>query len=137
MFIDRVDRGVAGSVLEYLRASDAPMRVAQIRVLGGAMARVPSDATAFAHRRCRILVNVAAFYNGEADRSVRQAWVTDFANALNQGDSAVYVNFLNNEGPARVRAAYPGSTWDRLTAIKARYDPTNFFHLNENVPAVR
>jgi FAD/FMN-containing dehydrogenase len=137
MFIDRVDRGVAGTVLEYLRASDAPMRVAQIRVLGGAMARVPPDATAFAHRGCRILVNVAAFYNGEGDRSVRQSWVTDFANALNQGESAVYVNFLNNEGPARVRAAYPGSTWERLTAIKARYDPTNFFHLNENVPASR
>jgi FAD/FMN-containing dehydrogenase len=44
------------------------------------------------------------------------------------------VNFVGDEGPARVRAAYPGATWDRLTAIKARYDPTNLFHRNQNIP---
>ena len=45
-----------------------------------------------------------------------------------------YVNFVNDEGPERVRAAYPGATWDRLAAIKARYDPENLFHRNHNVP---
>jgi FAD/FMN-containing dehydrogenase len=44
------------------------------------------------------------------------------------------VNFVNAEGPDRVRAAYPGATWDRLAAIKARYDPENLFHRNHNVP---
>jgi FAD/FMN-containing dehydrogenase len=44
------------------------------------------------------------------------------------------VNFLVDEGPERVRAAYPGATWDRLAAIKRRYDPTNLFHRNQNVP---
>jgi len=44
------------------------------------------------------------------------------------------VNFLGDEGAARVRDAYPGSTWDRLAAIKARYDPTNLFRLNQNIP---
>ncbi len=44
-----------------------------------------------------------------------------------------YVNFLNNEGPDRVRAAYPGSTGERVRAIKARYDPDNFFRRNENI----
>ena len=62
------------------------------------------------------------------------AWVTDFAAALRQSDGGAYVNFLGDEGEARIRAAYPGSTWDRLAAIKGRYDPTNLFRLNQNIP---
>jgi FAD/FMN-containing dehydrogenase len=134
MFVDQVDRQVAATILEYLRASDASMRVAQLRVLGGAMARVPAEATAFAHRHRRIMVNLAAFYQGPADRAVREAWVSDFAAALRQRDTGAYVNFLGDEGQARVRQAYPGATWDRLVAIKARYDPTNLFRLNQNIP---
>ena len=110
------------------------MRVAQLRVLGGAMARVPADATAFAHRASRIMVNLAAFYEGPEDQAVREAWVSDFAAALRQGDAGAYVNFLGDEGEARVREAYPGATWDRLAAIKRRYDPTNLFRLNQNIP---
>jgi hypothetical protein len=134
MFMHTVDRAAADTMIDFLQKSDAAMRVAQVRVLGGAIARVPSDATAYAHRRSRIMVNVAAFYDGPADRPMREDWVTRFAAALNQGDSAAYVNFLADEGEARVRAAYPGATWDRLAAIKARYDPTNLFRRNQNVP---
>ena len=132
MFIDRVDRNAAKTVMTYLQDSDAPMRVAQFRVLGGAMARVQTDATAFAHRSGRILANVAAFYTGP-DRSIRETWTREFAAALHQGNDAVYSAFLADEGDARVRAAYPGATWERLAAIKARYDPTNLFRLNQNV----
>jgi FAD/FMN-containing dehydrogenase len=123
--------------MEFLHASDASMRVAQLRVLGGAMARVPADATAYAHRARRIMVNVAAFYEGPEDRPAREAWVSEFAAALGQDDDGAYVNFLGDEGQARVRAAYPGATWDRLTAIKSRYDPTNLFRLNQNIPPLR
>ncbi len=134
MFVDAIDRGVAETIVAHLEASDASMRVAQLRVLGGSMARVRADATAFAHRASRIMVNVAAFYEGPEDRAVREAWVTGFAAALRQGDAGAYVNFLGQEGEARVREAYPGATWDRLAAIKARYDPTNLFRLNQNIP---
>ena len=134
MFVDRIDRPVAETIMAYLEASDASLRVAQLRVLGGAMARVAADDTAFAHRASRILVNVAAFYDGAEDKPARDKWVTDFAAALYQGDDGAYVNFLEDEGEARIRAAYPGSTWDRLVAIKARYDPTNLFRLNQNIP---
>jgi FAD/FMN-containing dehydrogenase len=68
MFVDRVDHHVASTILQHLEASDAAMRVAELRVLGGAMARVPVVATAFAHRHSRIMVNLAAFYDGPADR---------------------------------------------------------------------
>jgi FAD/FMN-containing dehydrogenase len=134
MFVDAIDRSAAETIVEFLQASDAVVRVAQLRVLGGAMRRVPADATAFAHRQARIMVNLAAFYNGPEDRAVRDAWVTDFAAALHQGDSSAYVNFLGDEGETRVRDAYPGGTWERLAAIKARYDPTNLFRLNQNIP---
>src|SRR5207247_33568 len=69
-----------------------------------------------------------------ADRVARQSRVDDLAAALRQGDTGAYVNFLVDEGEARVREAYPGPTWDRLAAIKARYDPTNLFRLNQNIP---
>ena len=134
MFLDTIDRDVAETIFDYLQSSDATMRVAQLRVLGGAMARVPVEATAFAHRRSRIMVNLAAFYTGPEDQAVRKAWVADFAAAVQQGDSGAYVGFLGDEGEARVREAYPGATWDRLAAIKARYDPANLFRLNQNIP---
>ncbi len=114
LFVDAVDRNTAQKIVEYLRASDAAVRVAQLRVLGGAMARVPADATAFAHRSSRIMVNVAAFYTGPEDQAIRETWVAEFAAALQQSDRGAYVNFLYDEGEARVRAAYPRSTWDRL-----------------------
>jgi len=134
MFVNTIDRGVAETIVDHLEASDASMRVAQLRVLGGAMARVAPDATAFAHRASRIMVNVAAFYEGPEDRAMREAWVSDFAAALRQEDAGAYVGFLGDEGEARIREAYPQSTWDRLRAIKGRYDPTNLFRLNQNIP---
>jgi FAD/FMN-containing dehydrogenase len=134
MFVDLIDRAAAETIVDHLQASDAPMRVAQLRVLGGAMARVPVAATAFAHRHSRIMANLATFYDGPADRAVRQAWVSDFAAALGQEDTGAYVNFLGDDGQARLRQAYPGPTWDRLAAVKARYDPTNLFRLNQNIP---
>jgi len=134
MFIDDVDRRSAETIVERIQASPAPMSVAQLRVLGGAMARVPNEATAFAHRGRGLMVNVAALQQGPQDGEPHEAWVSDLADALQQGDPAAYVNFLGMEGEARVREAYPGSTWDRLADIKARYDPTNLFRLNQNIP---
>jgi FAD/FMN-containing dehydrogenase len=134
MFVESIGLDEASNLIERLQSSDATLRVAQLRVLGGAVARVPADATAYAHRTNRIMVNVAAFYDGPEDRVVRAAWVDGVVAGLSQGDDAAYVNFLMDEGPERVRAAYPGATWDRLAAVKATYDPENFFQRNQNVP---
>lgn len=137
MFIDTVDDDVADTIMQWLEGSDASLRVAQLRVLGGAMARVPSDATAFAHRASRIMVNVAAFYEGPEDKTVRDIWVEAFAAALRQTDTGAYVNFIGDEGPSPRCEPYPGPTWARLVRIKTRYDPTNLFRLNQNIaPAV-
>jgi FAD/FMN-containing dehydrogenase len=134
MFLDAVDRATAETIVEHLQASTATMAVAQLRVLGGAMARVPVEATAFAHRQRRIMAGVGSVYELAKDRPAQEAWADGFAAALRQGDPGVYVNFLGDEGPERVREAYPEPTWDRLAEIKRRYDPDNLFRLNQNIP---
>jgi FAD/FMN-containing dehydrogenase len=133
-FMDVIDRRAVETIVEHLEASTAPMRVAQVRVLGGAMARIPDDATAFAHRTRRMLVSFAAVYPRPEDESVHAPWVEKFMGAVRGEQRGAYVNFLNEDGAARIREAYPGRTWDRLAAIKARYDPTNLFRHNHNIP---
>ena len=133
MFIDTVDQHTVDVIFEHLRNSTAQMAATQIRVLGGAMARIPAEATAFAHRHRRIMVNVAAMYGNPAEAAEHETWAIDFAAALRQGDFDAYVNFLGTDGKDRIRDAYPGATWDRLVAIKTRYDPTNVFRLNQNI----
>ena len=98
------------------------------------MKRVPIEATAFAHRHSQIMLNLAAFYTGSEDRAIKEAWVNSFAAAMRQDDAGAYVNFLGDDSEAMVRAAYPGATWERLAAIKRRYDPANLFRLNHNIP---
>jgi FAD/FMN-containing dehydrogenase len=134
MFVETLDRPRNEVMLERLNASTASMRAVQIRILGGAIDRVPVDATAYAHRQRRMLLNIATFYETADDAPVRQAWVDDLWHRLQDGTPGAYVNFLGDEGMARVREAYPQPTWDRLAAIKAKYDPTNLFRLNQNVP---
>jgi FAD/FMN-containing dehydrogenase len=133
LFVDEFDIEGAGSIIEHLRKSSAPMAVAQLRVLGGAMARVADDATAFAHRQRRIMVVVGVVYDDAGESDLHRDWVNRLTAAIARGGPGVYVGFLGDEGVQRVREAYPGSTWDRLAEVKAKYDPANLFHLNQNV----
>jgi FAD/FMN-containing dehydrogenase len=137
LFVDGVEASAAATVVEHVEASTAPMAVAQLRVLGGAIDRVPNDATAYAHRGRRVMAALGAVWDDpdEGEAETHERWVTEFAEALGRGSQpGVYVNFVGDEGEARVREAYPGPTWDRLAAIKARYDPGNLFHMNQNIP---
>ena len=134
MFVDTIDDKAVDDILDRINAGTAMMNVTQIRVLGGAMARVPSYATAFAHRTSKIMVNVAAVYMEGDDPSGQGPWVADLVGKLRQSDDGAYVGFLGDEGPDRVRKAYPDATWKRLAEIKKRYDPTNLFRLNQNIP---
>ncbi|NCT91829.1 FAD-binding oxidoreductase [Cellulomonas sp. APG4] len=136
LFLDAVDADLAVAIMERLEAADG-MRVVQLRPLGGAIARVPADATAYAHRDRRLMGYVAAILGPGEDAQGPSDWVAGTADLLRQGDDGVYVNFLFDEGHERVRAAYPGATWDRLTALKARVDPTNLFRRNQNIPPAR
>lgn len=137
LFVDSVDRSAAEDILDHLGTSTASMALAQFRVLGGAMARVPVDATAFAHRNSRIMVYIMALYENPEEKAAHESWVANFAAALRQSDGGAYVNFLGEESEAQIRAVYPGKTWDRLAMVKARYDPANLFRLNQNIPPTK
>jgi FAD/FMN-containing dehydrogenase len=135
MFASSVGSRQAETILQRIGESSAMMAVCEMRVLGGAMARVPADATAFAHRQSRMMINVAAIYDpSTSERSEHAAWVRGLSAELDDGDPGAYAGLLADEGEQRVRAASPGATWERLTAVKAIYDPDNVFRLNQNIP---
>lgn len=133
-FIDKIDERTAQVMLDHLNASSEAMRIAEFRVLGGAMARVPAEATAFAHRSSRVMASFIILYENRDEAAIHNAWVVNAAADLEQAEGAVYVNFVGDEGKARVHDAYPNATWERLAAIKAKYDPTNLFRRNHNIP---
>jgi FAD/FMN-containing dehydrogenase len=133
-FVDSVDVAAGEAILDALQRSTAPMSVVQFRPLGGAVARVPADATAFVHRDRRLMTNIAAMVEHVDAVPQHALWVNGVAGTLQQGQPGAYIGFLAAEGEARVREAYRGATWDRLREIKRRYDPSNLFRLNQNIP---
>jgi FAD/FMN-containing dehydrogenase len=133
-FIDRLGLAEARQIVETVEACEAPFALGEIRVLGGALARVAPEATAFAHRNARIMVSFIALSEDAAAAARHDLWAEQGMAALAQGTDRVYVNFITSDGPERVRAAYPAPTWDRLRQIKRHYDPDNLFRLNKNIP---
>ncbi|MGN9910192.1 FAD-binding oxidoreductase [Phytohabitans sp. LJ34] len=129
-FVDHFDIEIAGKILDTLRTSSASMPVAQLRALGGAMARVPADATAFAHRDRKIMFTAAVVFEKPDEADEHRAWVDEFAKVLHEPDGGTYVNFLYDDGPERIHEAYPDATYARLVELKRKYDPNNLFRLN-------
>jgi FAD/FMN-containing dehydrogenase len=102
--------------------------------LGGAAGRVPEDEMAFSHRHAPFIININGMGPDPGERDRLVSWARDFWSAMQPYSSGgVYVNFLGEEGEARVRSAYGEGKYDRLVALKTRYDPANFFHLNQNI----
>jgi FAD/FMN-containing dehydrogenase len=134
MLVDDFAPEAAEAILEGLETATAQMAAVQLRILGGAMARVPDDATAFAHRGAKLLVNVAAMYADPEEGPEHDAWVNSLATAISDGGAPAYVGFLGDDGEDGVRRAYPQATLERLAAVKRQYDPDNLFRLNANVP---
>jgi FAD/FMN-containing dehydrogenase len=133
LFVDGIDRAAAERITEQVNASTAAMAVTQIRVLGGAISRVPEEATAYAHRQRPIMLNVASMFQQPDEAEAHESWVDGLATTLGDNGEA-YVNFIGDEGQERVRQAYPRQTWERLREVKHRYDPANVFRLNQNIP---
>lgn len=121
-------------LLAHTESQTSPLSYVGGFVMGGAVTRVDPDATAVGRRDPGFEVNVVAGWpppDPDAERHV--AWVRTFWEALRPYTTGVYANFLSDEDAAGVAYAY-GSRLKRLTALKDRYDPTNVFRLNANVP---
>jgi FAD/FMN-containing dehydrogenase len=134
LFVDAFDAESAEAVIRFTtEPTSSNFKVAQIRALGGAVSRVPNEATAYAHRQRRFMINIAALVENTEQVAAHADWIKRFEAALQRGAEGAYVGFVGDEGKARIRAAYPGKTWDRLVEAKRRYDPDNVFRLNQNV----
>ena len=100
----------------------------------GAASRVPADATAFPHRFDHYNFSVFGVWEEARHNDVNRKWAQDLWQAMGSYLSGrAYVNYLGQEGADRVREAY-GPNYERLAALKKKYDPTNFFRLNQNIP---
>ena len=133
VLVDGLAPGAGETILEHLETSTAQIPIVQLRVLGGAVARVPDDATAFGYRGARLMVNVTAIDNSPEEGPEHKAWASGLATALSDGAAAAYAGFLGDEGEHGVRRAYPPATLDRLARVKRQYDPGDLFRLNENI----
>jgi hypothetical protein len=112
----------------------SPLTAFPIFQLGGAIGRVGEDETAFNGRKAGHTVNINATTATREGFEEEREWSRSFWSALEPYHAGVYVNFLMEEGEERIRQAYGAEKYDRLKALKRRYDPDNFFRLNQNIP---
>jgi FAD/FMN-containing dehydrogenase len=123
------------TLVEHASAQTSPKSYCIVFQLGGALARVGEDETAFSQRSAAFDVNINAVWDEddpEGDRHI--AWARSFFAAMEpHARNRVYVNFLGDEGQDRVRAAYGERNYERLARLKRVYDATNFFRFNQNI----
>ena len=120
------------AAIEALLATD-PAAGASLQSHGGAIADVPPDATAFAHRATAFEYTGAARWTDPAEDAARIAAVRAGAAAVAPFARGAYVNALSDDGASGVGRAYPPAVLARLTALKDAVDPGNVFHLNHNI----
>lgn len=113
-------------------ALPTPLSQVHLHHLEGAVSRVPAEATAFAHRTAGYALNIIATWTAPEEAEAARGWVRRFWEAIQPFTDGVYVNFLGADEPERVRAAY-GPHYERLVALKTRYDPDNMFRFNQNI----
>ncbi len=121
-------------VAEHASRIRSPLTAFPIFHLGGAIARVPENETAFNGRTAGHTININGTTQTSEGFDEEREWVRSFWSALAPHHTSVYVNFLMEEGAERVRQAYGAEKFERLRALKRKYDPDNFFQLNQNIP---
>jgi FAD/FMN-containing dehydrogenase len=121
-------------IVEQASAITSPQSAIPIFTLGGAVARVGEDATAFTGRSAAHDINfVASWLPDDPDPERHKAWARACWTAMRPFSHGVYVNFMADEPPSHMRVAYGDGKYARLAALKSKYDPTNFFHSNQNI----
>jgi FAD/FMN-containing dehydrogenase len=133
-YVDDLTDDAIDAIISHTGELPAPMGQVHIHQMGGSVSRVPAGGTAFGNRAAGFLMNYIGLWLDPAEDDANTAWVRAASDAMEPyGTGARYVNFLADEGEAGVRSAYERETFTRLQNLKSRYDPTNFFHLNQNI----
>jgi FAD/FMN-containing dehydrogenase len=134
-FLRGLDEDAIAALVAHGTTPSSPMNQVLLRRMGGRISDVASEATAFATRDAEhMLLLAGTWVDPTADRTPHVDWVRSAWTALRPWASGTYVNHLGDEGPERLREAYPPATWKRLTELKGRLDPDNVFALNQNIP---
>jgi FAD/FMN-containing dehydrogenase len=125
------------TIADYVQRVTSPLSIVLLTPMGGAVRRVPADATAFGHRDAALVLEILAKWDDPAaDATPHVAWADAFFEAMRPfSTGGSYLNFLGDEGDERIRGAFSPSGYARLAAIKHTYDPTNFFRVNQNIPS--
>ncbi len=126
--------GAIDVIVEYAGKLPTPQCEIFVAHLGGAVNRVPVDATAYPHREAEFVLNVHTRWDDPSQDRMCVAWAREFFDrSAAFATGGVYVNFMPEDEGERVAAAY-GSNYERLVELKTKYDPDNFFRLNQNIP---
>lgn len=129
-----LEDGLLDTLVEYAGKLPSPQSEIFVGQLGGQVNRVPPSATAYPHRDAEYVMNVHTRWEDAEDDERCTAWAREFFEATAPyATGGVYVNFMPTDERERIRSAY-GENYDRLVALKGRYDPRNLFRLNQNVP---
>jgi FAD/FMN-containing dehydrogenase len=132
-FADELSADLVGALVERGRTLGSPLAQVEVLSLGGAIARVPSHATAYPHRSARWLLNIPASWEDPAETAREVTWVRDtFAAIKPYASGGAYVNFMEADDVDADETAY-GETLARLRQVKRAWDPQNVFSLNQNV----
>ncbi len=134
-FVPALDDRVLQALTASYRQVPNPLSELHVHQLGGALRRVPPDATAFATRDQDFVINVVGRTPTAEGFDTARAWSRAAIGAL--ASATAYVNFTGEAAVDRVRASYPPATYRRLVAVKDRYDPDNLFSLNQNIQPSR
>lgn len=133
-FYDVLDESFVEQVLEHAPNTPSPLAFFQLRPLGnGEMGRVPVESTAFSNRGANFLVAIIDVWDEAADDEANFGWIEKAWDSIKHTRHGVYSNFLQEDAQERIGEAYGQATLDRLSEIKRRYDPTNFFGGNVNI----
>jgi FAD/FMN-containing dehydrogenase len=132
-FLESLPDDAIDALCERFNAITSPLSALLIEQFGGAVARVPAEETAFAQRDALFNLAVISRWTDPATAETHIGWARKSSESARPfASGGVYVNYLGAEGADRVRAAY-GAKYDRLVALKQKYDPTNLFRTNQNI----
>jgi hypothetical protein len=133
-YVDELTDEAIAAVVGRHRAVPSPHSEIHIHHFGGAVARVAEDDAAFGDRSAQYVLNVIARSPDAGGFDANVEWARDTTRALAPVSRAgAYVNFMGDAHDERLRASYGDAKYERLVALKRRYDPTNLFQLNQNI----
>ena len=132
-YLSGLDEAAIATLVDAAASFTSPGSDIKLAALGGALARIPEDATAYGHRDAAILLNINTRWDTAASGVDHVGWTRTLWRELHRLALGVYVNFLGDEGDSRIVQAYGDQKYRRLTEIKTRWDPANVFRINQNI----